>query len=179
MGKVVNMREEGSLPVMALPEVAIRRERFARAWLSNGFVAKAAAIKAGFPEETAEKLGPSLLKTPEVMAILERARRIEGRKTNVTLEAISLDLDDALQIAKAKKNATGMVAASSALMKLHGLESPKQIKVEGDISHGGEITHTSRVEVEDRIKFLTDGVKETIVDAEIIEGIPEGLDGIM
>ena len=107
---------------------SIRRRRFVDAWLRNGYDKKAAAIEAGFPEHNASKMGSHLFKTKEVKDGVELYCKQLERKTTVTAEALSFDLEDAFQIAKDTRNPNAMVNAIKAKMTLHNLEPPKQIK---------------------------------------------------
>jgi len=106
----------------------IRRRRFLESWLRNGFDKKAAAIEAGFPEHNAAKMGAYLFKTKEVKDGVELYCKQLERKTTVTAEALSFDLEDAFQIAKDTRNPNAMVNAIKAKMTLHNLEPPKQVK---------------------------------------------------
>jgi hypothetical protein len=107
----------------------VRRIAFAKAWLGNGFNKKAAAIEAGFPESTAKKMGQLLFKTEEVQLELARAREHLTKKTNVTIDTIGYELEEAAQLAKDCRNPSALVAAIGKKMILHGLEAEKGVNL--------------------------------------------------
>jgi phage terminase small subunit len=92
-------RTSASKPSGDTPErltVAERRQQFVEAYLSNGGNALQAAISAGFSAKTAGQQGHRLLKHVEVAAQIEQRRAALAAKYQLTTEALTKSLSQAI-----------------------------------------------------------------------------------
>lgn len=151
------------------PEIAVLREKFAQEWLTNGFDHCKAAEAVGYTS----RHGAGLMKMPEVQSAIERARKVFRNKTSSTVEELATDLDEAFDLAKKSKNPGAMVSATATKIKLLGLEAPKKLKVDTNVT--GEVKHTvDRISIEERIEQLTGDIQKAIEAAPKLEEDDDG-----
>lgn len=105
-----------------------RHRLFADAYV-QGMSKKDAYLAAGFTGKYTG--GPqALLARPEIKALIEKTRVRQRYRLRVTMETLTRDLRDAMDLARASDNASAFVQAVMGLAKLHGFLVDK---FEGDI----------------------------------------------
>lgn len=117
------------MPALANP----RHERFARAivvglgqepwsqgraYIAAGYNAKDAGKSGGSAEVIASRL---LNKVKPIAARIKELQELASRRTVVTVQSITDELEEARGIAKANDQASAMVAASATKAKIHGV----------------------------------------------------------
>lgn len=105
-----------------------RHRLFAEAYV-QGMSKKDAYLAAGFSGKFTG--GPqALLARPEIKHLIEQVRMRQRYRLRVTMETLTRDLRDAMDLARASDNASAFVQAVMGLAKLHGFLVEK---FEGDI----------------------------------------------
>lgn len=105
-------------------ELSPKRRAFCREFVldSNG---TAAAIRAGFSERSARAQASQMLDMPSVKEEIKRLQADAAEARNVSLDRLYALLGEALQIARRKESATGMVAVVREYAELAGLKVAK------------------------------------------------------
>lgn len=98
-----------------------RQRRFACEYVLD-WNATRAAVRAGYSERTAEKQGSRLLKKAEVGKIIERALDASRARNAVSVDSLTLELEEARREAMAAGQFSAAVSAVMAKVKLHGLD---------------------------------------------------------
>lgn len=104
-----------------------------------------AAIRAGFSERTAQEQASQMMALPHIRAEVERLRAPIVKANKVTLESLVLEIEEAWAIAKERKNAAAMIAATTLKARLYGKlvdrleDMVAREKLEADRASIGEI----------------------------------------
>lgn len=124
MGNVPFVAETPNGPLTDL------QDRFVDAYVTNGGRIEAAAIEAGYSEDSARTLGSRLLKQDKVLA--EIYRRTMGRVAVVAPKA----LDVVERLAQGSRSDKVRLEAAIDLLNRAGLKAPERVdhRVSGDIS---------------------------------------------
>lgn len=126
-------------PLPSEPLRNVRHERFCLA-LSEGLSATAAYQRAGYKQTASATANAARLITNDNIKIrLAYLQAMLAKSTEITIESICRELDEANQIAKANGQASAMVSASTLRAKLAGLLTDKvQVQAINDPFVGDE-----------------------------------------
>lgn len=103
-----------------------KQSRFVAEYLKTGNASeayRAAYNAANMKPETIHQRAYELLKDSEVAARLAEARERVQKRTEITLESLTQDLLEDREAARQDKNHPAAIAATKALMELHGLKT--------------------------------------------------------
>ena len=103
-----------------------KQARFVAEYLKTGNASeayRAAYNAANMKPETIQQRAYELLKNGEVAARLAEARERVQKRAEITLESLTQDLLDDREAAREDKNHPAAIAATKALMELHGLKT--------------------------------------------------------
>jgi phage terminase small subunit len=87
----------------------------------NLFNATQSALKAGYSPNTAGQIGHNILKKPHIQSAIQSKFMERQAHTMTTVESITAELQMAFFLALQIKNPSGMIRASMAKAKIHGL----------------------------------------------------------
>ena len=123
--------------------LTIGQEKFAYAYVKhNGNGAEAALAAYGNSSRNAARVrSHRLLQKPHVKRKIEEIRTKMAKRSDITIEKILTDYQEALNIAKSQERASDMVAAATAQAKLVGLLRDRlETGQPGDFDHLDDIS---------------------------------------
>ena len=133
-------------------EVELRVQTFVDVYLTNGFDAEAAAIKAGYEKSSAAKIAHYLLTKPEVMREIRRRTKRVAEKYTITQDMLMEELEDAYAMALEQRNPIAMLTATMKKATLAGIALEQKSDVNVNVSLGPK-----EVDVLERIALLKKG----------------------
>jgi terminase small subunit-like protein len=135
-------------PLPSEPLRNVRHERFCLA-LAEGLSHTAAYQKAGYRQTASATANAARLITKDsIKSRLAHLQAMAARSTEITIESICRELDEANQIAKANGQASAMVSASTLRAKLAGLLTER---IEAKVSVSGFDGCESAADMADQI----------------------------
>jgi hypothetical protein len=116
------LAEQAQALRLALPTERQRRfvEEFMRP-TAGVLNATQAAIRAGYPAGTANRMANRLMKKPRIKAAVEAMRAEIAERSAYTVERAMLELDDAMTFAKATDNASAFTRAVELRARIAGV----------------------------------------------------------
>tara|TARA_R110000787_G_scaffold157390_1_gene271306 strand:- start:256 stop:705 length:450 start_codon:yes stop_codon:yes gene_type:complete len=84
-----------------------------------------AAIRAGYSERTARQIGQQLLTKVDISEAVGKTQEAHAERCNVTVDSITVELEEGRQAALLSNQASAMVSATMGKAKLHGLITEK------------------------------------------------------
>lgn len=122
---------------MSEKKLTPKQEQFVREYLID-LNATQAAIRAGYSEKNADKIGPELLGHSRVRAEIEQAMQKRSQKTNITAERVLKEMErmafyDPIHLIEIARDALPEDIADGVELSddgkvIHGLRSPQDIK---------------------------------------------------
>jgi terminase small subunit-like protein len=160
-------------PLPSEPLRNVRHERFCLA-LSEGLSATAAYQKAGYRQTASATANAARLITNDnIKNRLAHLQAMAAKSTEITIESICRELDEANQIAKANGQASAMVSASTLRAKLAGLLTEK---IEAKVNISGSFDECESIaDVADRMLVGAGGPIESFrpIDEQDRQGLIE------
>jgi len=101
-------------------KLTAKQEAFVSEYLID-LNATQAAIRSGYSEHTAQRIGSENLSKPLVAEAIAKAREKAMKRNETTVDTIDGMLKKAFVVGEDKENSAGMTAAANGLAKLHGL----------------------------------------------------------
>ncbi|MBF0189502.1 MAG: terminase small subunit [Magnetococcales bacterium] len=116
---------------MAHRKLTEKQEAFARAYVESGNASEAYRssynVQPNTKQQSITRKGYQLLNTPHILARIESLHaRARERHHDITVDFLTKNLKDAIEIARSKEQPNAMVQAVMALAKLHGMLNDKQ-----------------------------------------------------
>lgn len=155
-------------------KLTAKQARFAREYCidCNG---AAAARRAGFSERTAQEQASQMLALPHIDAEVRRLQAELAAANNVTRESLLIEAEQARTEAKAGKNASAMVSATTLKARLCGLLVDR---VEDMVARDKLEAEKQKTELKTAANLLGDaaesvGLPRTATPAQIIGAVSE------
>lgn len=101
------------------PALSPKQQRFVSEYLKD-LNAKQAAIRSGYSAKTAEQQGSRLLRNAQVASAVQRGQKKVAKRSEITVESLAREFEEARVLAKKQGQASAMVAATTGKGKLSG-----------------------------------------------------------
>ena len=109
--------------------VNARQTRFVQEYLidRNG---AAAAVRAGYSPRTARQIAYELLTVPDIAAAVRAGEAQIAREAEISRRKVLEGLQEAIELARAKRDAGGMIAGWREIAKLCGYYAPERLELQ-------------------------------------------------
>ena len=118
------------------PKLTDKQERFVSEYLID-LNATQAAIRSGYSQKTAQRIGSENLSKPLIADAIAEAKAAAAKRNETTVDMLDKMHKSAFQMAKETRNPSAMTASTKNLGDLHGLNQNKS-KIVGIDENGNE-----------------------------------------